>query len=183
MKQSPMPRRKKRLERKSGMPQRTTGLAPSSLGRGTKGLERATPIARKTELQRAAVPKKPSRAPITAEEREARALVKQRSHGWCEVQIPGICFGLAGNFHHRQNKSQLGIWSAPNGLAVCGSGSTGCHGALTNTNGRRREYERAGWIVPSTKNPAAVPVDHAARGRVLLLDNGDTRPAPRKKAA
>lgn len=179
-----MPRRKKPMaQRTTGLKQTTPLQRRTELGRGTKGLERATPIARKTELQRGAEPQKPSRAPVTAEEREARTLVKQRSHGWCEVQIPGICFGLAGNFHHRQNKSQLGIWSAPNGLAVCGSGSTGCHGALTNTNGRRREYERAGWIVPSTKNPAAVPVDHAARGRVLLLDNGDTRPAPRKKAA
>lgn len=176
------------IQRKASMAQRKADLKPgvqlrrcTELGRATAELKRGDkPLARKTELSR--TPTKGSRPPVTAEERVARALVTARACGLCEVQLPGVCFGLAGNFHHRQNKSQRGVWSASNGLAVCGSGSTGCHGALTNTNGRRREYERAGWIVPSTKNPANVAVDHACRGRVLLLDNGDTKPAPRRSA-
>lgn len=176
---------------------RRTGIQRNTpIHRGTRGLasgkplKRVTPLrgtskklARTTELKRTTRSEVASRPLVTADERSARALVKARSHGLCEVQIPGVCFLVAGNFHHRQNKSQLGIWSAPNGLAVCGSGSTGCHGALTNTNGRRREYERAGWIVPSTKDPADVPVDHARLGRVFLLDNGDTKPAPKRKKA
>lgn len=167
LKRTAMPCRKTELKSGGGPLRRT------ELKRGDK------PLARKTELSR--TPTKASRPPVTAEERIARALVSARAGGLCEVQLPDVCFGLAGNFHHRQNKSQRGVWSASNGLAVCGSGSTGCHGALTNTNGRRREYERAGWIVPSTKSPAGVAVEHAARGRVLLLDNGDTKPAPKRR--
>jgi hypothetical protein len=74
----------------------------------------------------------------------------------CEVRLFGICFGRGGNAHHRQNRSQQGKWDVRNLLWVCGSGSTGCHGALTNTNGRRAEFEKEGWIVPSYEDPTKV---------------------------
>lgn len=89
-------------------------------------------------------------------EAAARKAVAERSGGDCEVRLFGICLGRATNWHHRQNRSQLGKWDPRNGLHCCGSGSTGCHGALTNTNGRRKEFEQYGWIVPSHEDPAAV---------------------------
>jgi hypothetical protein len=89
-------------------------------------------------------------------EAAARKAVAERSGGDCETRIFGICLGRATNWHHRQNRSQQGKWDPRNGLHVCGSGTTGCHGALTNTNGRRKEFEQNGWIVPSHEDPAAV---------------------------
>ena len=105
-------------------------------------------------------------------EKRARELVYNRSDYLCEVRIPGVCLGRATNWHHRQAKGQRGPWAPSNGLHVCGSGTTGCHGALTNTNGRRAEYEAKGWIVRSWQNPAEVPVLLAHRGHVLLDDAG-----------
>jgi hypothetical protein len=99
----------------------------------------------------------------------------------CEVRLFGICFGRGGNAHHRQNRSQQGKWDVRNLLWVCGSGSTGCHGALTNTNGRRKEFEHYGWIIPSHGNPAAVEVYMWHDGRrdwFLLREDGGVDLAP-----
>lgn len=107
----------------------------------------------------------------------ARAAVAARSNGVCEVQIPGVCLGRATNWHHRLPRSHGGKWLAGTGLAVCGSGSTGCHGALTNTNGRRDEFVRNGWIVESWQNPLEVPVRLAAHGWSVLDNEGGLTPS------
>lgn len=107
--------------------------------------------------------------------------VKARSGGDCEVRIFGVCLGRATNRHHRKNRSQGGGWDATQILHVCGSGSTGCHGALTNTNGRRQEFVDAGWIVPSYGDPAATEVLLWREGRQdwwLLLPDGTVELAP-----
>lgn len=131
-------------------------------------------------MKRSSLPR--YRPTVTTDERAAKRLVRARSGGWCETRIPGVCLGRAANFHHRQNRSQGGQWTAPNGLDLCGSGTTGCHGAVTNTNGRRVEYEDNGWIVPHGLDPATVPVliHNATTGHdwVLLDYQGDLTFAP-----
>ena len=97
-------------------------------------------------------------------EKEARRLVRERSGGICE-----ICGAArATNYQHRQNRSQAGVWSASNGLDVCGSGTTGDHGYIHAHPAE--SYER-GWSVHSWDNPAEVPVQ-TALGWVLLDNDG-----------
>ena len=56
--------------------------------------------------------------------------VMARSGGRCEARIPGVCQGRATNLHHRRLRSQGGLNTASNILALCGTGSTGCHGHI-----------------------------------------------------
>jgi hypothetical protein len=54
---------------------------------------------------------------------EGRRIVETRCGGRCER-----C-GTAGyTVHHRRKRSQGGTWDPSNLLALCGSGTTGCHG-------------------------------------------------------
>jgi hypothetical protein len=75
----------------------------------------------------------------------------------------------ASNLHHRQNDGQGGPDTVVNFLALCGTGTTGCHGRIT----RLREWARVyGYAVWSTESPALVPVAHARLGWVYLLPTG-----------
>jgi len=87
---------------------------------------------------------------VTAEQ-TARRLVRERSGGICEV----CGEQRATNFQHRKNRSQGGRWSAANGLDVCGSGTTGCHGDIHSSP--TKAYA-AGWSVQSWADEAKVPV-------------------------
>ena len=102
---------------------------------------------------------------------EARRLVEERAQGWCEVRLPEVCQGRATNWHHRQNRSQGGRWLASNGIALCGSGTTGCHGWITEHPSAAREN---GWAVGASDLPALVPVllhTQCYRRAVVLLDD------------
>ena len=116
--------------------------------------------------------------PITPLEREGRRLVRARSGGMCEVcgRRP------ATNWHHRVARSQGGRWSAANGLDVCGSGTTGCHGMIT-VNPAMAKEAKSGWSVYPTQDPAAVPVRLAGRGLVLLSDDGKIHRVEEREAA
>lgn len=103
-------------------------------------------------------------------ETTCRRIVRQRSNGGCEVRVPGVCLGRAGNFQHRKNRSQGGRWTPSNGLDVCGSGTTGCHGYI---HAHPKESYRKGWSVRSWDDPAATPFEHPDFGPVLLDDVGD----------
>jgi len=134
-------------------------------------LKRTGPIKRKTPMKAAQHLTqrivKTKRAKVTAAERNARKVVRARSGGICE-----ICgHAAATNFGHRKNRSQGGQWSASNGLDLCGSGSTGCHGHATVNPALARER---GWAVLSTQDPAEVPVFLAGHGWVFLLEDGST---------
>lgn len=129
-----------------------------------KRLKNKAALNRQSELTRTALKPKPARKDPAEE--QARALVSQRSGGRCE-----ICGTRpATNFHHRQNRSASGGWSAANGMALCGSGTTGCHGYVTEHPLRAREQ---GWSVPSWADPARTPVWIFGREFVLLTANGD----------
>lgn len=147
--------------KRSPMPRRRTPVVGS------------TPAARASRLARK--PMQRARARVTPEEREARAVVAARSGGTCEVcrRAP------ATNWHHRRNRSQQGAWCASNGLHVCGSGTTGCHGHISLNPAVA--YER-GWSVRSTADPSRMPVWLANRGWCLLTADGGIAPIERKAA-
>lgn len=111
----------------------------------------------------------PRKRPSRAGEKTARKLVYARSKGWCEIGIPQLCTQIATEWHHRKLKGQGGKWCPGNGLHGCSP----CHGAVTNTRGRRPEYVTAGWLVSaSVTRPATVKVhrwDHATQTRVWVL--------------
>ncbi len=93
-----------------------------------------------------------------------RQKLRERSGGVCEV-----CGAeQATNWHHRKAKSHGRDHRLSNALHLCGSGTTGCHGLITNT---RTEWYDNGWLVRSGGNPAMTPV--ARRGEwVFLTDDG-----------
>jgi hypothetical protein len=107
-------------------------------------------------------------------ERTSRDIVKQRSHGTCEVMIPGVCMGQAHSMHHRKNRSQGGTWDVENILHVCGDGVRGCHGWITE---HPKDSYEMGWAVRSFWNPTDVAV--SLRGRhVFLTPSGGMNDMP-----
>lgn len=139
------------------------------------GLKRGTPMpCRHAPMRQRATPKPGESAAKTAGQR----VVKKRSKGLCEIRIPGVCFRRAGNWHHRKNGSVGGTWCPSSGLHLCGSGTTGCHGAVTDTQGNRAEYERLGWIVPSWRDPARTRVWYRQERWVHLHPDGRVTNAP-----
>ena len=107
--------------------------------------------------------------------KRARAIVYERSSGICEV-----CGRARGtNWHHRRPRSLGGLWCPSNGLHVCGSGTSGCHGHITLNPAASREQ---GWSVPSWADPAETPVWLAGRGFVLLDALGGIHPIERSAA-
>ena len=98
-----------------------------------------------------------------------RKLLAIRSSGVCE-----LCGAAqATNFHHRKNRSQGGKHELSNAMHLCGSGTTGCHGMVTEHP--LRAFDN-GWSVRSRFTPAEMPVK--VRGEWVLLDDlGYTTPA------
>lgn len=56
-----------------------------------------------------------------------------------------------------------------NGLALCGSATTGCHGWVESN---RTEAETHGWAVDQNADPLLKPVDHHLHGWIYLYANG-----------
>ncbi|WP_116044013.1 HNH endonuclease [Amycolatopsis palatopharyngis] len=101
--------------------------------------------------------------------KKCRSLVERRSNGLCE-----ICGQHVGEtMHHRKREGQGGPWLPSNVLYLCGDGTTGHHGMVTNT---RAVYYQAGWCVESWEDPhkRAVLLHH---GFVWLTDDGMMPPA------
>lgn len=145
--------------------------------KSTTPLKRTGTLARQKPLERATA--KPNRQRYTGPSKAVKDLLKARSGGVCEY-----C-GLreATEAHHRLGRKAGGTkrpWI--NELSNLVDLDLWCHAKITNTNGRRDDYENAGFLLREGMKPAATPIEHARLGRVLLLDDGDTRPAPRKAA-
>lgn len=101
-----------------------------------------------------------------------RELTRQRADdGMCEVC--GI--RPATNMHHRKNRSQGGRDTAANLLAVCGTGTTGCHGYITE---HPAEAYDKGWSVRRAFDPADVPVYRVGEW-VVLTESGTVFVPPR----
>lgn len=94
-----------------------------------------------------------------------RVALRERAEHMCEVRRPG-CLHYGTNAHHRKNVSQGGTDELSNLLLVCGSGTTGCHGWITEHPG---EAKRMGWSMWRSNDPPFVPVFY--RGSWARLDN------------
>ena len=76
--------------------------------------------------------------------------------------------------HHRQRRRDGGDRLC-NLLLLCGDGTRGCHGWITE---HPLEATDQGWIVPTWANPLNIPVRMADGYLWLLADDGSRRPLP-----
>ena len=91
-----------------------------------------------------------------------RELLRLRSQGVCE-----LCGAdQATNFHHRKNRSQGGGNELSNAMHLCGSGTTGCHGMVTE---HPTDSFDNGWSVRSFADPAGTLVKR--QGEWVLIDD------------
>lgn len=128
---------------------RTELKRTTPLRSGSVGLSRG-PVKRR----KAVLPRHPG--PQSTEERAGRALLKKRSGGQCEVQVPRVCIGVGVVWSHRKRRTQSSKsekWSITNGLHGCGP----CELHLTRF-GATAQVRSRGWTVHSTVDPARVPV-------------------------
>jgi len=95
-------------------------------------------------------------------EAPARKVVRARSGGVCELDGRAP----ATEMHHRQNRSQGGVWAASNLLHLCSAH----HLHITTHPQASREQ---GWAVPSHREPSQVPVWLSGHGWVFLDDLGN----------
>jgi hypothetical protein len=103
--------------------------------------------------------------PVTPIPKKQRDLLRIRSQGVCE--LCGV--KPATNWHHRKNRSQGGPHDLSNALHLCGSGTTGCHGMVTE---RPLHAFDNGWSVRSRFLPADVIVNYRQTQWVWLDDLG-----------
>lgn len=101
----------------------------------------------------------------------ARRIIIERAGRCCER-----CgrYAEGGSIHHRTPRGMGGsrdplISTVPNGVLLCGSGTSGCHGWVET---HRAEARADGWLVPRGVDPATVPVRHVHFGLVYLDPDG-----------
>jgi hypothetical protein len=94
-------------------------------------------------------------------ESQGRTLLYRRSGRICELcgRRP------ATNAHHRRAPGRH--WDVHNLLDLCGSGTTGCHGWVTEHAKLAREF---GWVVRGRHDPLWTPAVICGRWRFLSLD-------------
>jgi hypothetical protein len=117
------------------------------------------------------VPKKSRRK--TGATEEVRMSVMVRAAFRCErcgVSIQSIPMSI----HHRRPRAMGGTTRPEtnypsNLMALCGSGTSGCHGYLESHRSEAMDY---GFIVPQYEQPNNVPVKTYMNGWVLLNDDG-----------
>ena len=85
----------------------------------------------------------------------------------CAVAIRGIR-GLDCSIQHRKPRGQGGTNAVSNLLAVCGSGTTGCHGHMESY---RTEAYDLGWLVHRDVDPLTKAVLVEAQSRWTYLDD------------
>jgi hypothetical protein len=165
------PMKRTELKRKTPLARGTSQLARSPLRSKSKaGFVAAS--SGPTKPRKSAVLKRHP-GPQSAEEKAGRRLLKKRSGGRCETQVPGVCIGIAVVWSHRKRRSQSSKaekWCVTNALNSCGP----CELYLTahDTDAKVRAN---GWTVASTLDPASVPV--LRRGRyVRLFPDGSFEP-------
>ncbi len=100
--------------------------------------------------------------------------------GWSCVRGGSALWGERGRDWSIQHRRARGIGgtdrpdtNAPqNGIALCGSGTTGCHGWV---EAHPIEAEAAGWRVPQGGDPLKFPVKHALHGDGTFLHSNGSR--------
>lgn len=93
---------------------------------------------------------------------KVRSALRRRADDCCEKC--GLRY--ANNAHHRKNLSQGGEDTLSNLMLLCGSGTTGCHGWITE---HPKESYREGWSVRRGDDPASKRVLY--RGTYVMLDD------------
>lgn len=108
-----------------------------------------------------------------------RQAILERDHYSCQRCGAHVDTGIVGySLQHRIARGMGGSTDNPainrpsNGIVLCGSGTTGCHGWV---EGHPYEAGRAGWSVVSWADPTTVPVK-TLTGWVLLNDRGYSWP-------
>lgn len=102
-------------------------------------------------------------------EKTCKEIVRERSSGCCE-----ICGERRGESMHHRLTRKFGPWSPSNIVHLCGDGTRGCHGRVTDT--RTEYYEDGhGWLIHTWEKrpPSEIPFEHWKWGKVLLDDVGD----------
>lgn len=192
MKRTPL-RRKTSLKSipKSGAPLRKSGLGSKNRSAAPKSTT-TTPRMNLADASRALMhreasakvprqPPKPVPPPTRAPRPESdgsfipatRALILARDDMQC-VRCGASAETTGVNLQHRVARGMGGttdplIASPANGIVLCGSATTGCHGWVET---HLTEAALYGWAVPSWANPASVPVlyKHADEWRFLARD-------------
>lgn len=75
--------------------------------------------------------------------------------------------------HHRKKRSQGGLWIPSNVVALCGHGTSGCHGWVEH-NPNAAELE--GFHVRPWQDE--VPIRYRSFRWVILLDDGEMEDVP-----
>jgi hypothetical protein len=93
----------------------------------------------------------------------------------------GVVIWSGGSRHHRKFKSRRGGDEVSNGVLLCGSGTTGCHGWV---HANPVSARMVGLALLATDNPLLVPVRHAVYGCDVWLDDaGNASATPPRLAA
>lgn len=105
----------------------------------------------------------------------ARAAILEAA-GWACVGCGHGGNGATLNMQHRRARGMGGsadtsLGEAPNGVALCGSGTTGCHGWA---EAHPVQAELLGWRLGPGQDPVGSPWWHRSYGWVAwMLDDGD----------
>lgn len=97
-------------------------------------------------------------------EQQCRQLVRERSHGVCEICLQA----RATDMSHRRARSQGGHWTPANILHACRP----CHHWLETHPVSGHDH---GWRLWTGDDPLTTPVA-VGRGRMLLTDTGQRTP-------
>lgn len=105
--------------------------------------------------------------------REVREQIVGRDGGRCVRCGMPVPAG-EGSIHHRRPRGmggtrRRGAGLASNGLLLCGSGTTGCHGWVES---HREEARRLGMLVPLSGDPVMSPVRYWDGEWYMLGDRG-----------
>lgn len=104
---------------------------------------------------------------------KVRAIIEERDGYRCVR-----CNKSTTQIHHRRPRGMGGTKrpetsSASNGVLLCGSGTTECHGEVENSRVLARA---AGYLVSQRQDPSTVPLLIRRTGWVLLNEDGSVSP-------
>jgi hypothetical protein len=137
-----------------------------------------SPLRRKTAMRRIAQARRAAaKRRDTGPDAATKAMLWSRARGCCELCGVMITGGWPGFSRHHRNARGMGGRSASwvnhitNLLLLCGSGVTGCHGAVERN---RADAYAAGWLVRTSENPAEIPVYVHRHVEKVYLDPAGT---------